>query len=165
MVINSEPDNGKRLQRQLIAALDAELGIRRWSRRHLAEVSGINRQTMDRIFTFQRDLNIEQLGKIAEALGVQPDDIMSAAITTGIDRAAGRISTGLPPKGDPRALLVYLLAHPTEDPELITRLDEARQHVGDTSGRAKRLADQIRATRSAELQRRLDALPFDSNWG
>lgn len=66
-------------QRQLIAAIDAELGVRRWSRRHLADESGINIQTLDRVFLLRRDMNVEQFAAIAHALGMEPDDIVNRA--------------------------------------------------------------------------------------
>jgi transcriptional regulator with XRE-family HTH domain len=66
-------------QRQLVAAIDAEMGVRRWSRRHLSELAGITSQTMDRIFLLRRDLNVQQLDSIAHALGVSPEYLVGKA--------------------------------------------------------------------------------------
>jgi transcriptional regulator with XRE-family HTH domain len=68
----SGSDDGREYQRSLVAAIDAEIGVRRWSRGHLADLAGINRQTMDRIFLLRRDMNVAQLSAIADALGIDP---------------------------------------------------------------------------------------------
>ncbi len=66
-------------QRLLIAAIDAELGIRRWSRAHLAREAGMNRETAGRVFTLKRDLNVTQFGAMADALGLRPDELTARA--------------------------------------------------------------------------------------
>jgi transcriptional regulator with XRE-family HTH domain len=57
-------------QRAVVAALNAELGARGWTRKHLGERAGITEQTMMRIFRCERDMNVEQLGAMLNALGV-----------------------------------------------------------------------------------------------
>lgn len=66
-------------QRALVAAIDAELGVRRWSRARLAELSGIKSQTMDRVFLLRRDMNVAQLAAIASALELEPDELVMRA--------------------------------------------------------------------------------------
>lgn len=66
-------------QRLLIAAIDAEMGIRRLSRAKLAKIAGIPTVSMDRYFNLGRDMNVSQFGAIAEALGVTPEYLVGKA--------------------------------------------------------------------------------------
>lgn len=78
-IIRMALDGVKNYQRTLVAAIDAEIGVRRWSRARLAKEAGITSQTLDRIFLLRRDMNIEQLGDIAAALGVTPEYLVHSA--------------------------------------------------------------------------------------
>jgi transcriptional regulator with XRE-family HTH domain len=144
-------------QRALVAAIKSEIGGRGWSRKHLAELSGITEQQMERIFNLKRDMSVAQLDAIAGALGVEPDDLAMAArrwrdphVTTNTIGQSGT---------DPRTLIRELLDNPDKDTELLDRLAEAAQHLGDKSARAKRLAQEIRNTRRDELAHALASLP------
>jgi transcriptional regulator with XRE-family HTH domain len=66
-------------QRLLIAAIDAEMGVRRLSRARLAKMAGIPTVSMDRYFNLGRDMNVSQLGAIADALGVTPEYLVGKA--------------------------------------------------------------------------------------
>jgi transcriptional regulator with XRE-family HTH domain len=158
----THPDE-RRYQRSLVAAIRAELGGRGWSRKELAERSGITEQQMERLFNLKRDMNVAQLEQIASALGVEPDDLaLEARRWRGT--STGHLSPGIRQSGaDPRTLLQHLLDNPDNDDVLVARLAESRKHLGDKSLRAKRLADEIRQVRSEELSRALASLPPSEN--
>lgn len=149
-----------RHQRVLVAAINAEIGGRGWTRKYLGERAGISPQQMERIFNLKRPMNVEQWGAIADALGVTMDYLAGEA--NRWQDALPRSSAPAPsPEGgvDPRSLLLQLLAEPSSDAELVSRLSEAAALPGVTGNRLKRLQDEIRHTRKGELQRALDALP------
>jgi transcriptional regulator with XRE-family HTH domain len=158
--MSPDPATDRTYQGALVAAIKAEIGGRGWSRKELAQRSGITEQTMERIFNLKRDMNVTQLEQIAGALGIEPDDLAIEARRWRAGTSTGRIPPGLPRMSvDPRSLLQHLLDNPDNDDVLLTRLADARQHIGDKSSRAKRLADEIRQLRSAELERALSDLP------
>lgn len=66
----------------LAAEIRAEKGAKspRMSSARLAELSGMPKMTMDRILRGERDINITQLGLIAHALEVDPDDLTRKAV-------------------------------------------------------------------------------------
>jgi transcriptional regulator with XRE-family HTH domain len=153
-------DTDRDYQGQLVEAIDAELGVRRWSRRRLARESGINAQTLDRVFLLQRDMNIQQLDQIATALGVTPEYLVEKAREWrgGISHVS-RPAPAVVVVTDPRSLIAQLLDEPDTDGELVRRLGEAAGLTGVSPARLKRLQDEIRLVRQGELQRALDALP------
>jgi transcriptional regulator with XRE-family HTH domain len=156
----TQPDD-RRYQQALVAAIRAELGGRGWSRKQLAERSGITEQQMERIFNLKRDMNVAQFEQIADALGVAPDDLAVEARRwrTG-GTSTSRIPMDLPRlPTDPRLLLQALIDNPDMDDELAHRLDQAAAHVGGKSYRSKQLAAEIRQLRRAELERALNDLP------
>lgn len=151
-----QPDD-RRYQQALVAAIKAELGGRGWSRKQLAERSGISEQQMERIFNLKRDMNVTQFEQIADALSVEPDDL---AIEARRWRARGTSTPVVPQTGtDPRALLQHLLDNPDKDTELLTRLAKSSEHLGDRTRQAQRLAAEIRQVRSEELTKALASLP------
>jgi hypothetical protein len=110
---------------------------------------------MERIFNLKRQMNVQQWGAIADALGVTMDYLAGES-----RRWANEPPTPAPHvAADPRSLITQLLADPTTDAELATRLSEAAALPGVTGARLKRLQSEIRQTRQGELRRALDALP------
>jgi transcriptional regulator with XRE-family HTH domain len=71
-MIGPEVDDMKH-QRLLVAAINAEIGGRGWTRKYLGEKSGISPQQMERIFNLKRQMTVQQWGAIADALGVTMD--------------------------------------------------------------------------------------------
>lgn len=53
--------------------------LRRWTQHDLAEASGWNISTIQRIEEGKRSINIEQLQDIAMALGVSPQDLQASS--------------------------------------------------------------------------------------
>jgi transcriptional regulator with XRE-family HTH domain len=146
-------------QRVLVAAMNAEMGGRGWTRKYLGERAGITPQQMERIFNLKRPMNVEQFGAIADALGVSMDYLAGESQRwAGISHAPA--SGPSPEQGmDPRTLIRALLDDPDSDAELNRRLSEARGLTGVSAARMKRLTDEIRSLRQGELERALDALP------
>ncbi len=60
-------------QRLLVAAINAEIGGRGWTRKYLGDKAGISAQQMERIFNLKRQMTVQQWGAIADALGVTMD--------------------------------------------------------------------------------------------
>lgn len=148
---------GREYQRFLVQAINAERAAQGLTIKELARRAGIGERTMLRINGLERDLDFQQIEQIARALNVT----VSALTLAAEARRAGTTTTKPLSHSpvDPRMLLQHLLDNPDEDTELLARLSEAREHVGDRSARAKRLADEIRHTRHGELTRALDSLP------
>src|SRR6478752_5381854 len=93
--MNRADEGNREYQRVLVAAIRAELGGRGWSRKQLAERSGITEQQMERIFNLKRDMNVAQFEQIADALGVEPDDLALEARRWRAGTTTARIPTGL----------------------------------------------------------------------
>src|SRR6478609_6046399 len=126
----------RQYQQALVAAIRSELGGRGWSRKQLAELSGITEQTMERIFNLKRDMSVRQVEQIAAALGVEPESLALEARRWRAGTSTGRLSTGIPASDyatwgsthlptDPRSLLRSLIDNPDMDDELTHRLEQA----------------------------------------
>lgn len=152
-------------QRAVAAAVNAEIGGRGWTRKHLAAVSGISEQQMERILNLKRQMNVQQLGQIIDALGVTPE-YLAAEVNTWRRRQAGLpvepITYGpqVPLSAvDLRATIRDLLAQPDSDGELSRRLVDIELRTGVKGRRLERLLAQVRQSRQEELTRALAALP------
>lgn len=150
----NEPDRS--YQASLVAAIRAELGGLGLTQKELAERSGIAYQQIQRYFKLQRDMSVREFGAIAAALDVDPETLVAEARRW---RAGTTTKPLTHSPVDPRTLLQDLLDNPDKDTELLARLGEAAEHVGTKSSRAKRLAAEIRDTRSEELRSALERLP------
>lgn len=138
-------------QQQLIDQANAEMGRQRISRRELMRRTGIPDATMNRIFNCERDMNVQQWDAIATALGFDPGELAR--------KATGQVKTRPSPEADPRTLITWLLAHPEDDAELVTRLDEIAHQVDVRGARLASLQDTIRTVRREELTQALGVLP------
>lgn len=137
-------------QRLLIDQANAEMGRQRVSRRELARMIGIHRNTLDRIFTCERDMNVAQWDAIAHALGFDPGELAARASRASVT----------PPKGeDPRTIIAWLIANPSQDEELNNRLSEADATPELRGSALVQIRETIRDVRRAELERALAALP------
>ena len=154
---NDQGPHPRVYQRILVDQANAEMGRRRISRRELSRISGIPRNTLDRLFTCERDMNVRQWEAIATALGFDPGELA---------RKARADAGGADPMGqsgsDVRALITRYLDNPDEDPRLRALLDDVAGQSGVTVAEAKRLDAMIRGTRRAELEQALAALPPDN---
>lgn len=137
-------------QRALIAEIDSVMGRRRISRRELSRLSGIHRVTLDRIFTFERDMNVAQWDAMCSALGVDPGEMAARASNPSVTAHPGE---------DPRSLIAYLLNNPTQDDTLNTRLSEAESRSGLRGSQLAAHKETIRNVRRRELGDALRALP------
>src|SRR6478609_9309174 len=119
-MINESGDSSPRTyQRLLIDEANAEMGRQRISRRELARISGIPRTTMDRLFQCERDMNVTQWDAIATALGFDPGELARRAHRTAGEVVPPARDHDEPPAGaDARALIAWLLEHPSRDEEL-----------------------------------------------
>ena len=148
--------HGRDLQRSIAAAVNAELGGRGWTRKYLAAQAGITEQTMERIMNLKRDMDVAQLGSIADALGVTTEHLMAEA-------RRWRERTSVPTDSRERAsLLNYLLNSPQQDEELVRRLGALESQMGVSGVGVQRLAAKIRHDRKAELTEMLHALAPDT---
>lgn len=151
-------DEGREYQRSLVRAINAELGALGWSRSRLARESGLNPQQLDRIFNLRRDLNVTQLDRIIRALGVTPDYLTAQArrwdqrATTPVGRPVTRLT---------RAELLGLLASPSSDETLQTRLGNVGLGSGDHGKDLEALRTAIQQLRRDELLALLGDLAAD----
>lgn len=145
-------------QRAIVAALNAEIGARGWTRKYLGELAGINEQQMLRLFNCHRQLNVAQLGAMVDALGVTIEHIAAEADRWSRELPATRSDRPAPRPTDPRELLLWLIANPSQDDVLNGRLSEVESRTGLSGNALGKLRDQIRHTRRAELRRALAAL-------
>jgi hypothetical protein len=77
---------GRSYQQILIDQANAEMGRQRVSRRELARITGIHRNTLDRLFLCERDLNVTQWDAIASALGFEPGALAKMAQEAAVAR-------------------------------------------------------------------------------
>jgi AcrR family transcriptional regulator len=142
------------------AAVRAEQAARGWSIDEFVQRSGIAKRTLYRLVGKEPGPDREQpewkagtIAAVAGAFGMPVSALMAAA--------EQRVAPVAPPMGvsDPRTLIRFLLDHPDQDHELLTRISDAASHVGTSSVRAKRLAAEIRSNRRDELQHALESLP------
>ena len=152
-------------QAELIAAINAELGARGWSRRELLTRAGLSENTMERVFRLQRDLNVRQIEQMAAALGVAPEYIARQAAMRRGEVVPPSEHAGPPAGADVRTIILWLLEHPEDDAELTTRLGEAATQVDASGKQMARLFDTIREVRRAELMQALQALPPSQGQG
>lgn len=101
-------------QRAIVAALNAEIGARGWTRKHLGELSGIGEQTMMRIFRCERNMNVQQLGAMADALGITIEHLAAEADRWSLELPGTRGDRPAPRPTDPRGLIEWLLANPSQ---------------------------------------------------
>ena len=81
---------GRELQSFVAQAIGTELGARGWSRRGLAARAGLNERTLMRVMTCTREMTLQQLDRIAQALDVSPVYLLTEA---------HRRSAGIPSRG------------------------------------------------------------------
>jgi hypothetical protein len=86
--MSSDEAPDRSYQRTLVDQANAEMGRQRLSRRELARITGIHRNSLDRIFSCTRDLNVTQWDAIAHALGFDPGELARAAGDEAARRAA-----------------------------------------------------------------------------
>jgi hypothetical protein len=140
-------------QRTLIDQANAEMGRQRMSRRELARVTGIHRNTLDRLFLCERDLNVTQWDAIATALGFDPGELARKAASEAGDRPRP------PSGGDERQTILWLMAHPEDDGVLQTRLGDLRRESGSTGSALAAVEREMRLNRRTELERALAEVP------
>lgn len=140
-------------QRAIVAALNAEIGARGWTRKYLGELAGIGEQTMMRIFRCERNMNVQQLGAMVDALGVTIEHLAAEA-----DRWSRELPAMPQRPTDPRALIEWLIANPSQDDVLNTRLGELESRTGLTGNALAKLRDQVETVRRTELKASLRAL-------
>jgi DNA-binding Xre family transcriptional regulator len=158
-------------ERRIAAVLGEEIRVvmarRKLNGLQLSKLTGISNSTLATLLNGTAAMDVDQLARICQALGLEPGPFYSDAITkadgaplpTGIE-APDYGTSGLPRlPTDPRLLLQTLIDNPDMDDELTHRLGQAAQHVGGKSHRAKQLAAEIRQLRRAELERALSDLP------
>jgi DNA-binding Xre family transcriptional regulator len=143
-------------QKALIAEIDAVMGRRRISRRELSRLSGIHRVTLDRVFNFERDLNVAQWAAICSALGVDPGETAARASHPSVASLTG---------DDPRALITCLLNNPDMDGNLNSRLSDAESRSGLRGSQLEALKETIRDVRRRELGEALRHLPPSTEQG
>lgn len=147
-------------ERRIAAALGEEIRVvmarRGINVLQLSRLTEISNSTLSTLLKGSSAMDVDQLARICKALDLEPGPFYSDAIAKA-DGPSARAHTRLP--SDPRALLQTLIDNPDMDDELRTRLADARQHVGDRSSRAQRLAAEIRQVRSEELTKALASLP------
>lgn len=71
--------DARELQTAVVQAIRDELGARVWTRKALADRSGINEQTLGRVMACMRDMNLDQLDRVALALDVSPAYLLTEA--------------------------------------------------------------------------------------
>lgn len=72
-------DTDRGYQAAIIAAINAELGGRGISRSGMLKAAGLSTDTMQRVFRMERDLKVDQIDKMARALGITPEYLMERA--------------------------------------------------------------------------------------
>ena len=88
----------RELQAWTASAIRAETAARHWSIRTLGHNSGVPDKTLRRALDCERDMNLEQLDRIARALDVGPaylllEGVRRQAVATPAERAALTINT------------------------------------------------------------------------
>jgi transcriptional regulator with XRE-family HTH domain len=150
-------------QRAMVSALRAEIAARGWTRKELGERAGINEQTMLRTFLCKRAMNVAQLSAMADALGVTIEYLAGEADRWARDLPATRSDRPVHRPTDPRELIAWLIANPSQDDVLNTRLSEVERRTGLTGNALAQLRDQVTRSRRAELTKALRALPPSEN--
>src|SRR5690349_14385993 len=125
----------KDYQRALVAALMAELGGRGWSRKRLADESGLTDQTLRRVFRLERDMNVAQLAAMADALGVTIEHLAAEADRWSRELPATSSERPAQRPTDPRELIRWLMDNPSRDDVLLARFGEVESRTG-VSGNA-----------------------------
>lgn len=143
-------------QRAIVAALNAELGARGWTRKQLAQRTGIAEQTLMRLFLCRRPMRLDQLGAMIDALGITSEHLVSEAHRWS--RALVQESERQPRPTDPRELLQWLIDNPNADDVLQARLSEATEKTGLSGNTLTELRDEVVTARRRDLERSLRAL-------
>lgn len=150
-------------QRAIVAALNAEIGARGWTRKELGERAGIAEQTMLRLFLCRRPMRVDQLGAMVDALGVSIEHVVSEANRWERELPVTPSAQPSQRPTDPRELIAWLIDNPKADDVLTTRLGEVEQRTGLTGNALRAIRDQIGRARRTELQQALRALPPSEN--
>lgn len=143
-------------QQALVAAISAELGGRGWTRKQLADASGITDQTLRRVMRLERDMNVAQLGAIVDALGVTHEYLAAEAEHWRSSSPGARSDLRRPT--DPRGLIAWLIANPSQDDVLNDRLSEIGNQTGLSGNALAKLRDEVMNMRRRELDASLSAL-------
>lgn len=75
-----EKDHARGLNGALAAEIRAEMGVKGISGHKLAELSGIDRLTLRRYTKGERAISTATMEAVAEALGLDPGDLMRRAV-------------------------------------------------------------------------------------
>jgi transcriptional regulator with XRE-family HTH domain len=144
----------------LAATLRAERARAGWTIEEMAERSGLNYETLRRMLRAERDISMDSLRRVSDALRVAPSYLLADAESRiGTGTSTRTPSTDVPRlPTDPRELLRALLDNPDMDDELTHRLESTLRHVGDKSARGKQLAQTVRQLRREELEQALAQL-------
>lgn len=153
----------RRIAGILAANIRAVMGRKNVNALTLSGMAGIANSTLGNLLNATTAMDVDQLYRICRALDVDPGPFYQAAIEEADDvhpQADPRIPTGLPLSVvDPRSLVQFLIDNPNADDELAARLGDVSQIPGVSGNKLKRLQDQVRNTRHAELVNALAALP------
>ena len=147
------------LTKRVAAVLRARKGELQVSDRQIADAIGVSQEQVSRFLRPSRVMTLEQTEAICRFLGLD----LSATLRG--ERVA-TVSGVTPPKSDdPRTLIMWLLANPSQDEELNNRLSEAFAS-GEFRGSAlTQIQETIRDVRRNELVNALAALPPSAGQG
>ena len=146
------------LEAAIIAVVIGEYKARGWTQEELAARAGLPLITIGRQLRRERPMRMDYLALMARAFGWNATELMSRAIQRQQEVATGE-QVAPPSGGDPRSVILGLLANPERDEELQRRLSEAVGRTGVTARQRDRIQETIRRGRREELTNALDALP------
>lgn len=151
ILVMAQEARGREVSGAVAAEIRSIMGRRLIKPVQLADAAGFPRSTMSNLLNGKAAMDLDQLARICRVLGIQPGDVMAAAMGT-----VHTIPT------DPRTQLQQALDNPDTDSWLVSHLSELMSATGLSGESWQQLADEVRQTRRKQLRAALAALPSDT---
>lgn len=151
---------GREVAGAVAAELRAAMARQMVKPAQLADATGMARSTMSNLLAGKSAIDVDQLAKICRVLGLEPGDVMAAALSSG-QSVSNTPNPGDAIPSDLRAHIRFLMDNPNRDARLMELLGDPRVRMGLSAAKLKQTEDEIRSIRRRELEEALSALPSD----